>query len=418
MPFFGFRFDEHSSSMYRLFFFILAILTLWSCESSEELLIKEIPTPVKEGGEPNLFLADNGELYLSWVSYLDDTTSALAFAQFAGDEWSNPQEIAQGDNWFVNWADSPSVAAFAGDGGAFAAHWLQKSAFGTYDYDVRVAISQDAGERWNPSFIPHTDGIPAEHGFVTLLPTTNGRIFATWLDGRNTKKGTNAAGDHEHGGAMTLRAAEFDTKGQLFAERELDQRICDCCQTDAVMTSNGPIVVYRDRSAEEIRDIYIVRKMDSTWTEPQPVASDSWKIAGCPVNGPAAAAKGELLAVAWFTGANAENRVKVAFSKDAGASFSEGFVVDDGHPLGRVDIVLKEDGEALVSWLEEVNGKGEIRVATVNTNGKQGESHTLMTTSTARQSGFPILEKYQEGYVLAWTSGEEETTVRTLWFEW
>lgn len=397
---------------------IAAILFLWACEAPEEPSIKEIPTPVQEGGEPNLFLADDGQLYLSWVAYLDDSTSALQFAQFEGSEWSNPQEIARGTDWFVNWADFPSVAAFPGEPGVLAAHWLQKSAGGTYDYDVRVSISDDAGANWSSSFIPHTDGIPAEHGFVTLLPASNDRMLATWLDGRNTKTGEEGESDHGHGhgGAMTLRTAEFDKEGQLFEEAELDHRICDCCQTDAVMTSNGPIVVYRDRSPEEIRDIYIVRKVDGTWTPPQAVASDNWKIAGCPVNGPAAAAQDKLLAVAWFSGADQENRVKVALSNDAGASFTEAFIIDDGQPIGRVDVVLNEEGEALVSWIEEVDGEGEIRIATVNEQGKQGESRTLIKTGISRQSGFPILEKHEDSYVLAWTSGEEKTTVRTLRF--
>ncbi len=401
-----------------LLLLIGATLLLWACESPEGLSIEEIPTPVQEGGEPNLFSSSNGKLYLSWVEYLNDSTDALNYARLQDDAWANPKEIARGMDWFVNWADFPSLAVFP-DAGSIAAHWLQKSAGGTYDYDVRVSISKDAGESWAPSFIPHTDGIPAEHGFVTLLPLTNDRMFATWLDGRNTKA-SEAAGDdhgHGHGGAMTLRTAEFDADGQLFEEAELDQRICDCCQTDAVMTSNGPIVVYRDRSPEEIRDIYIVRKIDSTWTEPQPVASDNWKIAGCPVNGPAAAAKEDLLAVAWFSAANQENRVKVALSQDAGASFTGGFIIDDGQPIGRVDVVLTEAGEALVSWIEEVDGEGEIRIATVNEQGKQGESRTLMKTGISRQSGFPILEKHKDSYVLAWTSGEEKTTVRTLRFD-
>lgn len=404
--------------MQRLLLYIFGTLFLWACESPKDLSIEEILTPVEEGGEPNLFAAENGDLYLSWVAYINDSTDALNYTRLVGDEWSKPQEIARGIDWFVNWADFPSIAAFEGKSDALAAHWLQKSAGGTYDYDVQVSLSKDAGANWSPSFIPHTDGIPAEHGFVTLLPAAKGRMFVTWLDGRNTKDAPVSNGaDHGHGGAMTLRTAEFDLDGQLFEEAELDHRICDCCQTDAVMTANGPIVVYRDRSTEEIRDIYIVRKVNGNWTQPQPVASDSWKIAGCPVNGPAAAAKNNLLAVAWFTGADQENHVKVALSSDAGASFTEGFIVDDGQPIGRVDVVLNRNGEAVVSWIEEVERGGEIRLATVNVNGKQGESKTLMTTGISRQSGFPILEKHQDSYILAWTSGEEKTTVRTIRFE-
>ncbi|MDX1407284.1 MAG: hypothetical protein R3330_04100, partial [Saprospiraceae bacterium] len=170
-----------------------------------------------------------------------------------GDSWSPRREIARGSDWFVNWADFPSVVAFS-DGRSLAAHWLQKSASGTYDYDVRISVSKDMGETWSGSFIPHTDGIPAEHGFVSMIPADSNRILAIWLDGRHMQAGEGHG--HRHGGgAMTLRAAEFDVDGNLFAEAELDSMVCECCQTDAAMTSTGPIVVYRNRSDQEIRDI-------------------------------------------------------------------------------------------------------------------------------------------------------------------
>lgn len=410
--------------MKRSLFLILNILFCWACQleapSEDQIKIKEISTTIPEGGEPNLFASKTGDIYLSWVAYLDDTTNILQYARLEEGAWNTPTEIARGTDWFVNWADFPSLAVFRGKQEALAAHWLQKSANGTYDYDVRVSISKDEGKNWSPSFIPHTDGISAEHGFVTLLPLDNDRLLATWLDGRNTKSPAGEGhDDHKHGqnGAMTLRTAEFDVNGQLYEEAELDNRICDCCQTDAALTALGPVVVYRDRSEREIRDIYIVRKLDGEWTSPKPVFADNWRIAGCPVNGPAVAARNQQLAVAWFTGAEEQNRVKLALSEDAGASFTPAFTIDDGNPIGRVDIVFTATGEALVSWIEQVEGGGEIRVAKVDQTGKQGESITLTSTGVSRQSGFPILEAHENGYMLAWTSGEEKTTVRTLQFD-
>jgi len=410
--------------MKRSLFLFLSILLFWACQSEvpaeDEVKIKEIATAIPEGGEPNLFVSEAGNIYLSWVAYLNDTTNILQYARLEDGVWNSPTEIARGTDWFVNWADFPSLAVFREKEETLAAHWLQKSANGTYDYDVRVSISKDAGENWSPSFVPHTDGISAEHGFVTLLPMQNDRLLATWLDGRNTKSPAGEGHDdhkQEHNGAMTLRTAEFDVNGLLFEEAELDDRICDCCQTDAALTSLGPVVVYRDRSEREIRDIFIVRKLDGEWTSPKPVSSDNWRIAGCPVNGPAVAARNQQLAVAWFTGAKEENRVKVALSEDAGASFTPAFTIDDGNPIGRVDIVFTAKGEALISWIEQVAGGGEIRVAKVDQTGKQGKSITLMSTGISRQSGFPILETHEGSYILAWTSGEEKTTVRTIQFE-
>ena len=58
---------------------------------------------------------------------------------------------------------------------------------------------------------------------------------------------------------MTLRAAFIDKKGNKINEWELDGRVCDCCQTTAAITNDGPVVVYRDRSDDEVRDMSIVR---------------------------------------------------------------------------------------------------------------------------------------------------------------
>ena len=73
-------------------------------------------------------------------------------------------------------------------------------------------------------------------------------MFATWLDGRNTKTSGHDHSQMEHSGAMTLRAGVFDSNGSTIDEWELDNMTCDCCQTAAAMTPNGPVVVYRDRS--------------------------------------------------------------------------------------------------------------------------------------------------------------------------
>ncbi len=389
-------------------------------EESVTFAFQSIPTPCKEGGEPNLFVTKSGDVYLSWVEFLNDTTDALMFSKLENGQWGKATEIARGNDWFVNWADFPSLILYENDGASLAAHWLQKSTFGTYDYDVHVSQSVDGGKNWGPPFILHRDSIAAEHGFVTLMPISEERIFATWLDGRNTKAstqssvgGSESGHGHGHGGAMTLRAAEFDRDGNLYEEAELDGRICDCCQTDAALTANGPIVVYRNRSDSEMRDIGIVRKVNGKWTAPKIVHADNWEITGCPVNGPAVAAKGDFVAVTWFTAASGGGEIKVAFSKDAGNSFSAPFRIDDGDPTGRVDLEIVEGETVLVTWLENTGEEAEIHAAKVSPTGKHGESISLVSTSPARSSGFPVLAKMGKHFMLAWTAVDSSTTVNT-----
>ncbi|HEU0076539.1 MAG TPA: sialidase family protein, partial [Longimicrobiaceae bacterium] len=310
--------------------------------------LREIPSPAAPGSaEPNLAAGDDGRVYLSWVEPAPDSAHALRFAVLEGGRWSAPRTVASGRDWFVNWADFPSLAVLPG--GRLAAHWLQRSGPGRYAYDVRIARSTDGGATWSPGVVPHRDGVPAEHGFVSLWPAEGDSLGAVWLDGR--KYAAAEGGEGEHGGETMLVHTALAADGGVGAERPLDARICDCCQTGQATTSAGPLVVYRDRSADEIRDVYVVRRVGGRWTEPRPVHADGWKIPACPVNGPQVAARGEQVAVAWFTGARDTARVLVAFSRDAGATFGAPVRVDDGDPAGRVDVELLEGGGALVSWI-------------------------------------------------------------------
>ena len=376
--------------------------------SSSNQFIQPITTPSTEGGEPNLFTSSDGTLYLSWIEYLNDTTDALMFSTLNETEWTAPKQIAKSSEWFVNWADFPSLVSYGVNGEYLAAHWLQKSNEGTYDYDVHISQSKDGGTTWSPSFVLHKDGISAEHGFVTLIPDKDQRVFATWLDGRHTKASEPdpnfGHSSHGHGGgAMTLRAAYFDENGNTFNDTELDDRICDCCQTDAAMTLNGPIVVYRNRSEDEFRDIYITRNVEGEWQKPQIIFADNWNIAGCPVNGPAVAAHGNNVAVVWFGMVNNKPEVKTIFSEDGGATFSDPIRIDQGSPSGRVDIVWKNENEVLATWMENTDEGADIKIAQVDKE-KIKSTKTLLQTSAARQSGFPILEKIEDKLVLAYTA--------------
>ena len=397
-----------------LFLFGAVIFLLASCQNEQKAAIQFLPIKCKSGGEPNLHITDTGQAILTWVEYTNDTTDALVFSKLIDHTWTDPQLIAYGANWFVNWADFPSLVTYKGKEDLLLAHWLQKSDKGTYDYDVRLSQSLDGGKNWQPSFVLNQDGIAAEHGFVSLVPFTRNTIFATWLDGRYTKTENDSDGhEHGHGGAMTLRGAFVHPDNSITEDIELDNKVCDCCQTSAALTENGMIVAYRDRLEGEIRDISIVRQIEQDWTQPRRVYEDNWEIAGCPVNGPKIIADGKKVAIAWYTMAQDTPKVKVIFSTNAGASFSEPVRIDEGKPLGRVDIAFV--GEDMVaSWLEQKDKHAEIRLVQLNATGKVGPSRLLTKTSAERSSGFPIMEPYKDKLLVAWTEItdiEEETTV-------
>jgi len=403
--------------------FLGALLALVACDGCTRepievrLRVSQIEAPAAAGsGEPNLAVAPDGRVLLSWIEPAGENQHILRYAaRPKGGEWSKPETIASGSGWFVNWADFPSLAALP-DGTLFA-HWLAKSGAGTYAYDVRVTSSRDGGKTWSEPVTPHRDGTQTEHGFVSMIPANGQAMGLVWLDGRNT-----AGKTHEgHGGVqaeMALVHATVDREGQLGAEITLDGRVCDCCQTDAVVAEGATVVVYRDRSEKEVRDMSVVRLVDGKWSEPRPLARDGWEINGCPVNGPAVAAAGRQVAAAWFTAANEKSRVSVAFSQDSGATFGPPIVVDDGRPLGRVDVAFIGEGLGLVSWLEQTAKGTELRVRRVSPDGTRGEALTVADSSAARSSGFPRMAVSGTEAVVAWRDVSEPPKVRTAVLTW
>jgi len=281
--------------------------------------------------------------------------------------------------------------------------FLQKSEKGTYTYDVKIITSNDQGKSWSQPAILHDDGKKAEHGFVAVVPYGENYFFS-WLDGRNAAM---ESGDGHHGGhhgQMTIRAALVDKTGKKISEWELDNRVCDCCQTSAAITANGPVVVYRDRSETEIRDMSIVRLVNGQWTQPKTIFADNWKIEGCPVNGPRIAAEGNNMAVAWFSSPEKNAQVNVAFSKDGGATFSKPVRVDDGKAIGRVDIEMLAEKTAKVSWMEGA----VIKAASVYSDGRKDPSIIIASSSESRSSGFPQMTKSGNKIIFAWTDDKEK----------
>jgi hypothetical protein len=389
---------------------VMALVGQFTTPAAQDasLTIQPIPSPAPAGSaQPQLTVSGRGVL-LSWIEQTG-SYAALKFAERTAAGWTSPRQVAAGSNWFVNWADVPSVIRL--DDGSIYGHWLQKSGSGTYAYDVRLARSTDDGKSFAPSFTPHQDGTQSEHGFASLFQMPGAGLGLVWLDGRAMKAGHEGHG--EAGGDMGLRGAIYDRTGKQIAESAIDTRVCECCPTALAVTADGPIVAYRDRSADEIRDIYISRYVGGKWSAPSAVHHDQWKIAACPVNGPALSAEGRTVAIAWFTGKGDEGHAYAAFSSNAGASFGSPIRLDDVSALGRVDVQLLGDGVAVATWIEFANGRAQLQARRVESSGQKGASVAVAGLTQGRSSGYPRMARSGNEIVFAWIDTSDGLAVRT-----
>ncbi len=376
--------------------------------------VTPIAAPAAPGARfPNLASAADGQtVVMSWLEPGADDGFHLRYAEWQRTQnWGTPIEVASGEDWFINWADFPSVVP--ANGGPWAAHWLQQKPGGVYAYDVMTRLSSDGGRTWSEPYSPHDDHTATEHGFVSIA-NSGGRPYGVWLDGRKAVGEGHDHAAHDHAvqaGAMTLRGAVLTPAGAIDGS-EIDARVCDCCQTDLAVSGDALLVVYRNRSEDETRDIQAARRVDGVWTSPVTVHADGWRIDACPVNGPAVAAHGNEVAVAWFTAPD-QPRVRLAFSSDGGRSFAPPLEVANGKVVGRVDVVLLQDGRAVVSWLAATANGAVIRAQPYDHSGAKGAARDIATSNVARSSGFPQMVKVAGGLLFAWTENGPTPAVRT-----
>ena len=118
------------------------------------------------------------------------------------------------------------------------------------------------------------------------------------------------------------------------------------------------------------------------------------------------AASGERIGVAWFTSADSEPRVQVAFSEDGGETFSAPLRIDEGDPLGRVAVSWIDGERFAVTWLEKIEGGAHVLLRPVTVAERfPGGIRVLGNASPSRDSGFPRMVRRDDQLFVAWTDG-------------
>ena len=354
---------------------LLLCLSQFAEAASSPFELVKIPAGARSLA-PNLCPVGDG-FALSWIARNADRSASMRVAIWKanGKAFDKPRTVATSKQMFANWADIPSVAeAPSGD---LYAHWLDRISSKTYAYGIRIVRSTDRGETWKPIGWLHNDTSPTEHGFVSF--TNEGKhIRAFWLDGRAMAN---------QGGKMMLRTAILDGD-KIKDERILDDDVCSCCPTSAASLATGSIVIYRDRSPKEIRDIAFTRRNATGWTPPALIHADNWFFPGCPVNGSSIATHGNFIAISRYTVANNKAQVILRLSKTGKLTTGQEIILDQNNPLGRCTTVCTKNSTYTI-WIAHQKNQTTLQLAQVSHQGKLTQKTTLTKIEGTRSSGMP-----------------------------
>jgi hypothetical protein len=385
----------NSKSILNVFVSIFVGCFMSGCHSNAESRTKgslrEITSPAASGSfSSRVTSRSDGSVILSWLEPQGDTTAALRFSVWRDGAWSEPTTIAAAQPFSRHPSESPGVIPLSERN--LIAFWSQKppnGEKGTEEVDVYLALSTDGGNHWTSPTLVNQAGTGEESSYPSAAAVDNTHAALIWLDGTNWKKQRRVA--------LLSRTVQSD--GTMTEPEVLDEDTCTCCPTTLVHTPSGLLGAYRGHTAENIRDISLVRNVSGRWSQPRIVHADHWHFAGCPVNGPQLDVEGEQSALIWFSAPQDQPTVKLAFSDGEGSEFKAPVRIDEGKAIGRTQVVLLPRHSAVAFWLENESGKARLLARRV---GADGVLEAPIEVARATGLGYPHATRAAKGILVTW----------------
>ncbi len=371
----------------RLLFLAVALVLPALCQTFSATTF---PNPSGPGSlQANWSATPDGAAVLSWIEPSKDGSYALRYAVRKAGTWSEPHTIVAHRHFFRHPAEVPEVMAM--DGAHWLAHWVELPDPSSDAEYVYVSSSAD-GVHWTLPVQAHHDHSPVQHGLVSMIGNADGGASVFFLE--------SLKGDD---GPTYLIRTVVDASGKEVTEERLDQDVCSCCPTAVAKTAKGLLLAYRDHTPKNIRDIAVLRLENGRWSASKILYADNWEIDACPINAAAVAAKGDRAAISWYTAAQDSPKVRIAFSPDSGATFTKPTTVSTGHAFGYTSLALDDQGDAIVSWLEQGAAGARVLVRRITPAGAAGPVVEI-AKGDKTTLGYPKLARIGNETLIAWGS--------------
>jgi len=396
-----------------------ALLSLWACEKGGG---GESPPPytlTAEGGTHPTVAVDpvEGTAYVAWVQLTgrgDDQDVHLVRIP-AGGVPGEPVRVNTVAGDATPHEQAPAQVAVGPQGEVYVM-WQKRTAiegrrFGAST--LRMARSLDGGATFEPAVevADYRGAVPASHTFHNLVVDAEGRVIASWLDGRGAHE-MEAAGVHGPDPGIDVRVAISEDGGTSFgASTVLAKGVCPCCRTALALGPDGAVYaawrhIWPTDDGKEIRDLAVARSDDGgrSFGPPVRLHADNWVHDGCPHAGPALAVDGQgMLHALWYTGSPEGAGVFHTRSQDRGEHFGAATPLVQGEwvPPSRVALAASPGGALTAVWEDRRQdppqfGLGEIPPGGAPATG--GHRH--------QEGTFPMVAASPGGRVVAWLDGE------------
>ncbi|CAH0994377.1 hypothetical protein EMA8858_00486 [Emticicia aquatica] len=336
---------------------------------------------------PLLTQTPKGDLMLSWTEKDEqgNTSFCVAFSSDKGKSFAEKKTIYSGKGIsnsrmmrakVLAKKDGSLVAVFSNRSDAAPS---QSGRGSSRSADIVYCVSKDGGSTWtSPKSVDADPTQGIVRGFFDAALMANDEVAVAYLkDVANSKK------FEERDLRLVI------TKNGVFQpERVIDPVVCDCCPISLLLDANGALNVYYRDNNDNIRDMAKMTSTDNaeTFSKPQILHNDQWKINGCPHSGAISSTYGKSALIVWFSGAETESGLRLVTQEG-----KKLFVLSD---VSAKNAYLLEAPKASVMLWEQNKGENnvsQIAFRKIN-NDKVSETNWVNGSSNGTNSSGLVID--------------------------
>ncbi|MCY7359211.1 MAG: glycoside hydrolase [Rudanella sp.] len=301
---------------------------------------------------PLLAKTPTGAVMLTWTEKDAKGDGAFCMAQSddKGKTFSPKQIVYAGSGVSGSRLMRPKVM-FKKDGSMVAVFSNRADVDGKRTLQVMATSSTDKGMTWSAPKPVDSDLTPCVRGFFDAVMLPNDELAVAYLK--------DVAGSTKHE-ERNLRLV-LTKNGVFQPERIIDEVVCDCCNVSLLVDANDALQVYYRDNNDDVRDMANMTSTDNglTFSRPQILFTDNWKIAGCPHSGAASTTYGKSNLITWFSGTEADKGIRLV-TQDGKR------LVLANDPTARNGYVATQNQKAVFLW-DQTNGNSpQIAYRTIN----------------------------------------------------
>ena len=354
--------------------------------------------------DPQIYTDVEGQVHVSAVGTGDKQPQLQLFSSSdQGDSFSKQKSLNETGQQLSSHGENSPITAHAQKGPIMIWDQREPNRGGA----IMTAASMSQGRSFMKP-VKINDAPEGTFAYTAGITAKGPNAVAAWLDMRD--------------GKMALYSAHSSDGGAHWSKNvRIALGVCECCRPSLVTFDDGDVmVVYRNIYEGNIRDMASSLSQDGgkTWSKPQRVAVDNWRIKGCPTSGAHLLLKGERVYAVWYSEGDNTPGIRFSWTNDKGKTWQKPQLISQGiHDATQPSLFQSPAGKAFVLFRGRAQKDNEnqwstlqIFITRINNDGSLGTPQALPGEHTA---SFPAGAADDAGRLwIVWNDGDNIKMLR------